>query len=144
MMNALNPTAPVEIPGHGVRQCSGWARAVSNRRSANGTFVPVRLSLHVPQRRRTPVPGHLPTVRDDEFLVQTFKFEGTGDTVNIEYMWFEDIGGRRSWASRPVRLPDIEARYALLSPGMAGGAPRATSWLDGQLSSRLPSCGVAS
>jgi hypothetical protein len=90
-------------------------------RSANGTFVPVRLSLHVP-RRRTPVQRHLPTVRDDEFLVQTFKFEGTPDTVSIEYMWFEDIGGRPSWASRPVRLPDIEARHALLSPGMGRGA----------------------
>ena len=31
-------------------------------------------------------------MRDNEFILQTFEFEGAPDMVNIEYMWFEDLG----------------------------------------------------
>jgi len=35
-------------------------------------------------------------VRDNEFIIQTFEFEGAPDMVNIEYLWFEDLGDGRS------------------------------------------------
>jgi hypothetical protein len=50
--------------------------------------------------------GTFHTVGDDEFLIQTFEFEGAPDMVKIEYMWFAGLGGGRSRASRPVRLPE--------------------------------------
>ncbi|HET7666320.1 MAG TPA: SRPBCC domain-containing protein, partial [Mycobacterium sp.] len=31
-------------------------------------------------------------VRENEIIIQTFEVEGAPDMVNIEFMWFEDLG----------------------------------------------------
>ena len=65
--------------------------------------------------------GAFHTVRVNELIVQTFEFEGAPDMVNIEYMWFEDLGGGRSRLRGRSICPNTEARDALLSSGMEGG-----------------------
>ena len=50
--------------------------------------------------------GVFHTVRDDEFLIQTFEFELARDMVNIEFMWFEDLGDGRSRLRGRFDLPE--------------------------------------
>ncbi len=49
--------------------------------------------------------GTFHTVRENEFILQTFEFEGAPDMVNIEFMWFEDLGGGPLPTAGPVDLP---------------------------------------
>jgi len=65
--------------------------------------------------------GVFHTVRDDEFLIQTFEFELAPDMVNIEFMWFEDLGSGRSRLRGRSICPSIEARDGLLSSPMESG-----------------------
>ena len=60
-------------------------------------------------------------VREGDLIIQTFEFEGAPDMVNIEYMWFEDLGGNRSQLRGRSICPNVEARDGLLSSGMEGG-----------------------
>jgi uncharacterized protein YndB with AHSA1/START domain len=61
------------------------------------------------------------TLREHEFIVQTFEFEGAPDMVNIEFMWFEELGAGRSLLRGRSICPNVEARDGLLSSGMEGG-----------------------
>lgn len=74
--------------------------------------------------------GTFHTVRDNEFILQTFEFDGAPDQVNIEYMWFEDMGGGRSRLRGRSICPNVEARDALLSCGMDGGMTEGYEKLD--------------
>jgi len=69
-------------------------------------------------------------VRDDEFIIQTFEFEGAPDMVNIEFMWFEDLGDGRSRLRGRSICPNTEARDGLLSSGMEGGMTEGYEKLD--------------
>ena len=69
-------------------------------------------------------------VRDNEFIIQTFEFEGAPDMVNIEFMWFKDIGDRRSRLRGRSICPNVEARDGLLSSGMEGGMTEGYEKLD--------------
>ena len=60
-------------------------------------------------------------VRDNEFIIQTFEFEGAPDMVNIEYAWFEECTGGGSRLRGRSICPNTEARDALLGSGMEGG-----------------------
>ena len=77
--------------------------------------------------------GTFHTVRDDEFILQTFEFEGAPDMVNIEYLWFEDLGDGRSRLRGRSICPNTEARDALLSSGMEGGMTEGYEKLDSLL-----------
>ena len=66
-------------------------------------------------------------------MIQTFEFEGAPDMVNIEYMWFEDLGDGRSRLRGRSICPNIEARDALLSSGMEGGMTEGYERLDALL-----------
>ena len=77
--------------------------------------------------------GTFHTVRDDEFILQTFEFEGAPDMVNIEYLWFEDLGDGRSRLRGRSICPNTEARDALLSSGMEGGMTEGYVKLDALL-----------
>lgn len=77
--------------------------------------------------------GTFHTVRENEFILQTFEFEGAPDMVNIEYMWFEDLGGGRSRLRGRSICPNTEARDALLSSGMEGGMTEGYVKLDSLL-----------
>jgi len=74
--------------------------------------------------------GTFHTVRHNEFIIQTFEFEGAPDMVNIEFMWFEDLGGSRSRLRGRSICPNTEARDALLSSGMEGGMTEGYEKLD--------------
>ena len=55
--------------------------------------------------------GTFHTVRPDEFILQTFEFEGAPDSVNIEYMWFDDLGNGARLRGRSI-CPKRGARRA--------------------------------
>lgn len=65
--------------------------------------------------------GVFHTVRPNEFLIQTFEFEGFADAVNIEFMWFEDLGSGHSRLRGRSICPTLAARDGLLQSGMADG-----------------------
>lgn len=77
--------------------------------------------------------GTFHTVRDNEFILQTFEFDGAPDMVNIEYLWFEDLGAGRSRLRGRSICPNTEARDALLSSGMEGGMTEGYLKLDALL-----------
>lgn len=77
--------------------------------------------------------GVFHTVRENDFVVQTFEFEGAPDMVNIEYMWFEELGDRRSRLRGRSICPNVEARDGLLSSGMEGGMTEGYDRLDALL-----------
>jgi uncharacterized protein YndB with AHSA1/START domain len=65
--------------------------------------------------------GVFHAVRHNELIIQTFEFEGAPDSVNLEYLWFEDLGdGPTRLRGRSI-CPTTEARDALLSSGMEDG-----------------------
>jgi len=74
--------------------------------------------------------GTFHTVRENELVIQTFEFEGAPDMVNIEFMWFEDLGEGRSRLRGRSICPNTEARDALLSSGMEGGMTEGYERLD--------------
>jgi len=77
--------------------------------------------------------GTFHSVRDDEFILQTFEFDGAPDMVNLEYLWFDDLGGGRSRLRGRAICPTPDARDALLSSGMADGMTQGYDKLDALL-----------
>jgi uncharacterized protein YndB with AHSA1/START domain len=71
-------------------------------------------------------------VRQNEFIIQTFEFEGAPDMVNIEYLWFEDVGSDSSASQLRGRsiCPNTEARDGLLESGMEVGMTEGYERLD--------------
>lgn len=77
--------------------------------------------------------GVFHTVRPDELIIQTFEFDGAPDMVNLEFMWFEDLGAGRSRLRGRSICPNIQARDALLSSGMEAGMIDSYQRLDALL-----------
>ncbi|WP_163723998.1 SRPBCC family protein [Mycolicibacterium psychrotolerans] len=77
--------------------------------------------------------GTFHTVRENEFILQTFEFEGAPDMVNLEYLWFEALGDGRSRLRGRSICPNTDARDALLSSGMEGGMTEGYEKLDALL-----------
>lgn len=77
--------------------------------------------------------GTFHTVRTGEFILQTFEFEGAPDNVNIEYLWFTDLGGGRTRLHGRSICPSVQARDALLESGMEGGMTEGYERLDSLL-----------
>jgi uncharacterized protein YndB with AHSA1/START domain len=73
-------------------------------------------------------------VRDNALIIQTFEFEGAPDMVNLEFLNFEDLGGRTRLVGRSI-CPNVEARDALLSSGMEDGMREGYDRLDTVLKS---------
>ena len=142
MTNALNLVAPVDTLAYGVHPGVRRAGAGGVSRPRRADLVKQWLGprglemdiehwdfrthggyryVHSDDNGEYRFNGTFHKVRDNEFIIQTFEFEGAPDMVNIEYMWFEDLGGGPHPAARPVHLPNTEARDALLSSGMEGG-----------------------
>jgi uncharacterized protein YndB with AHSA1/START domain len=89
--------------------------------------------VHENERGKFSFNGVFHTVRENEFVIQTFEFEGAPDNVNIEYLWFEDLGdGRTRLRGRSI-CPSVEARDAILSSGMEGGMTEGYERLDSLL-----------
>ena len=74
--------------------------------------------------------GTFHTVRENEFAVQTFEFEGMRDIVAVESMTFEDLGDGRSRLRGWSTYPSVEARDGMVASGMETGLREGYERLD--------------
>ena len=74
-------------------------------------------------------------VRDNEFAIQTFEFEGFPDVVSIESLTFEDLGDGRSRVRGHATYPSMETRDGMVSSGMESGMSEGYERLDKVLTS---------
>jgi len=78
--------------------------------------------------------GVFHTIRENEFVIQTFEFDGYPDVVSIEYLTFEDLGNGRSRVRGHSVYPTQEARDGMAQSGMEGGMTEGYERLDELLS----------
>ncbi|MCO4255022.1 SRPBCC family protein [Pseudarthrobacter cellobiosi] len=74
------------------------------------------------------------TVRENEFAIQTFEFDGYPDVVSIEFLTFEDLGEGRSRVRGHSVYPTQEAHDGMAQSGMEGGMTEGYERLDELLS----------
>lgn len=74
--------------------------------------------------------GTFHSVRDNEFAVQTFEFEGYPDVVAIEAATFEDLGGGRTRLSIHSTYPTVEARDGMVASNMEVGVTEGYARLE--------------
>lgn len=74
--------------------------------------------------------GVFHTVRQDEFVLMTFEFEGTPEVVTLEYTTFTPLPGGRSLLTGRSLYPSVESRDEFLSNGMEAGMSDGYNQLD--------------
>jgi uncharacterized protein YndB with AHSA1/START domain len=74
--------------------------------------------------------GVFHVVRENEFAIQTFEFEGFPDVVSIESMTFEALDNGRSRVRGHSTYPSMEARDGMVSSGMESGMSEGYDRLD--------------
>jgi uncharacterized protein YndB with AHSA1/START domain len=74
--------------------------------------------------------GVFHVVRENEFAIQTFEFEGYPDVVSIESMTFEALDNGRSRVRGHSTYPSMEARDGMVESGMEGGMSEGYQRLD--------------
>ena len=74
--------------------------------------------------------GVFHTVRENDFAVQTFEFDGYPDVVSIESVSFEDLGGGRTRLVAHGVYPSMEARNGMAQSGMEDGLSEGYERLD--------------
>ncbi|PJJ63374.1 SRPBCC family protein [Compostimonas suwonensis] len=74
--------------------------------------------------------GVFHVVRDNEFAIQTFEFEGFPDVVSIESITFEDLGDGRTKLSGHSVYPSQEARDGMIESNMEQGMSEGYERLD--------------
>jgi len=74
--------------------------------------------------------GVFHVVRENEFAIQTFEFEGFPDVVSIESMTFEALDDGRSRVRGHSTYPSMEARDGMVESGMEGGMSEGYERLD--------------
>ena len=74
--------------------------------------------------------GVFHTVRENDFAIQTFEFDGYPDVVSIEFLTFEDLGGGRTRLTAHAVYPSMEARDGMAQSGMEGGLSEAYERLE--------------
>lgn len=74
--------------------------------------------------------GVFHTVRQDEFVLMTFEFEGAPEVVTLEYTTFAALPGGRSLLTGRSLYPSVESRDGFLSNGMEGGMSDGYNQLD--------------
>ncbi|WP_312181312.1 SRPBCC family protein [Arthrobacter sp.] len=65
--------------------------------------------------------GVFHNVRRDEFILQTFEYEGYPDQASLDYMHFEDLPEGRSRLTGHSLYPSVETRDNFVSSGMESG-----------------------
>ena len=65
--------------------------------------------------------GDFHVVRENDFAIQTFEFDGVPDVVTIETMTFERLDGGRTRLSGHSTFPSVEARDGSIEHGMEIG-----------------------
>lgn len=74
--------------------------------------------------------GVFHVVRENEFVIQTFEYEGYPDVVSIESMRFVDLGNGRTRLEGHSAYPSIEARDGMTASGMEKGVSEGYDRLD--------------
>jgi len=74
--------------------------------------------------------GTFHTVRENEFAIQTFEFEGYPDVVAIESIAFEDLGDGRTRLRIHSTYPTVEARDGMVASDMESGLREGYARLD--------------
>lgn len=74
--------------------------------------------------------GIFHTVRENDFAVQTFEFDGYPDVVSIEFLTFQDLGDGRTRLTGHAVYPTQEARDGMAQSGMEGGLTEGYERLD--------------
>lgn len=74
--------------------------------------------------------GVFHVVRENDFAIQTFEFEGVPDVVAIESMTFERLDGGRSRLRGRSVYPSVEARDGMVQSGMEQGVTEGYERLD--------------
>lgn len=74
--------------------------------------------------------GSFHEVRPEEVLVQTFTFVGFPDSVSLDRVSFEDLGGERSRLVATSLLDSFEARDGMVEVGMEQGIVEGYEKLD--------------
>lgn len=74
--------------------------------------------------------GVFHVVRENEFAIQTFEFEGFPDVVSIESMTFADLGSGRTRLTGHSVFPSLEARDGMVASGMEDGLAQGYAHLD--------------
>ena len=74
--------------------------------------------------------GVFHVVRDNEFAIQTFEFEGVPDVVSIESVTFEPLEGGRTRVRAHAVYPTVEARDGMVASGMERGVIEGYEQLD--------------
>lgn len=77
--------------------------------------------------------GTFHTVRENEFAIQTFEYEGFPDVVAIESLSFEDLGGGRTRIRIHSTYPSVEARDGMVQSNMELGVREGYERLDAVL-----------
>ena len=80
--------------------------------------------------------GVFHVVRENEFAIQTFEFEGFPDVVSIEALTFEDLGDGRTRLRGHSTYPSLEARDGMVQSGMESGMSEGYDRLDKVLQNR--------
>lgn len=74
--------------------------------------------------------GVFHVVREDDFIIQTFEYEGAPDVVSIESATFESLDDGRSRLRIHAVYPSIETRDAMVDSGMEHGVTDGYEQLD--------------
>jgi uncharacterized protein YndB with AHSA1/START domain len=74
--------------------------------------------------------GTFHSVRENEFAIQTFEFEGFPDVVAIESIAFDDLGNGRTRLRIHSVYPTVEARDGMVASGMETGLREGYERLD--------------
>ena len=77
--------------------------------------------------------GVFHVARENEFIIQTFEYEGFPDVVSIESLTFEDLGGGRTRLTGRSVYPSQEARDGMVASGMERGVREGYERLDALL-----------
>lgn len=74
--------------------------------------------------------GVFHSVRENEFAIQTFEFEGFPDVVSLESMALEDLGNGRTRLRAHSVYPSVEARDGMIQSNMEQGVREGYERLD--------------
>jgi uncharacterized protein YndB with AHSA1/START domain len=74
--------------------------------------------------------GVFHTVRENDFAIQTFEFDGYPDVVSIEFLTFQDLAGGRCRLIAHAVYPSMEARDGMAQSGMEGGVSESYERLE--------------
>lgn len=87
--------------------------------------------VHVdPEGNRYAFNGVFHVVRENEFAIQTFEFEGYPDVVSIEALTFVDLGDGRTRLDIHSAYPSLESRDGMAQSGMETGVTEGYERLD--------------